>query len=104
MAEQWFRFVDLLTHNIYFRSGFFSALLAVGICFLIWRVFYGLYVHWLKIRQFFEPIKKPGKAPVETGPSPAGMLFGCMGRLLLILLVVTLFFGGVIFFANQPSG
>ena len=86
--EWWTHFLDLLTQNVYFRAGF---LWGIGFILAGWVIYYllhGAYVQWLKMRQFFEPTKKPGKPPVETGPSPASLLLGCIGRTFLIVLVL----------------
>ena len=83
-------FSDLLANNEYFRSGFLWGLSFVALGSLGWWLLQGIYKQWLKVRQFFEPIKKPGKLPIETGPSPAGMSLGCLGRVLAFLLIPVL--------------
>jgi len=88
--EWWSHFVDLLANNVYFRSGFLWGLIAVGVVWLLWGLFFRLYVQWLKMRQFFEPIKRPGRTPVETGPSPASIMLGCLWRIIVTVVVVVI--------------
>jgi hypothetical protein len=98
--EWWSHFLDLLTSNVYFRAGFAWG---VGVAVALWGVVIfcnNLYARWLKMRQFFEPIKKPGKAPVETGPSPASMMFGCLGQIVLTLVVLATVVAALMWWAN----
>lgn len=82
-------FLYWFTTNEYFRSGFVSGIALCIAIAIIWQVFFVINYHWKKIRQFFEPTKKPGKMPTEVGPSPASMSLGCVGRVLLALFVIT---------------
>jgi hypothetical protein len=59
---------------------------------IIWGAFSWLYVQWLKMRQFFEPIRKPGRVPMETGPSPAGIMLGCLWRIFVTIVVLAMVF------------
>lgn len=86
--QWWIRFVDVMTNNADFRSGFILALLFAGAGWLLWALMYHLHVQWLKIRQFFEPTKIPAKPAVTTGPSPASIMLGCLGRTLLTVLII----------------
>lgn len=95
-------FLNLLTRDEYFRSGFVSALVLVALVWLAWTLLFRIYVHWLKMRQFFEPIKKPGKIPTEVGPSPAGMLVGCLLRITVALFVIGL--GVFLWLGLTPRG
>jgi hypothetical protein len=88
--ELWFDFTYLIANNEYFRAGFVSGLVLVAIIWISWGLFYRLYAQWLKIRQFFEPIKKPGRVPTETGPSPASILLGCLWRIIFALLFIAI--------------
>ena len=88
--EWWSDFLYLLTNDDHFRSGFIWGLLFVAIGWAIWAAFQWLYVQWLKMRQFFEPTKKPGRTPVETGPSPASIMLGCLWRILATLVFVAI--------------
>lgn len=88
MLEGWSQFIDLLTHNAYFRAGFVWGLVVVLIGWGIWSLWYWLYVQWLKVRQFFEPTRRPGRIPVETGPSPASIMLGCLGRIVMTGIVM----------------
>lgn len=100
--QLWLDFVYLLTHNEYFRAGFISGLVLVGLIWLIWGLFFRVYVQWLKVRQFFEPIKSPARTATVAGPSPASMLLGCMWRIAIVLLVLA---GGVVLLlALRPGG
>lgn len=86
---QWgIRFLDAMTNNADFRGGFFLALLVAFGVWLLWALGYYLHVQWLKIRQFFEPTKIPAKPAVTTGPSPASIMLGCMGRALLTAFII----------------
>jgi hypothetical protein len=98
----WDDFTYLLAHNVYFQSGFFWGLGVVAAGWFAWSTLHYLYVHWLKIRKFFEPTKVPGKTPTETGPSPASMMLGCFGRILFALLVVSAVVG-YLWIANLPG-
>ena len=84
--EIWSQFANSFTDNLDFRLGFFWGIGFALIALAIYIVLFGLHARWLKVRQFFEPIKKPAKPAVETGPSPASMMFGCMSYFLLIVL------------------
>jgi hypothetical protein len=99
--ELWLDFVDAITNNEDYRAGFSMALLLVGAIWLGWALLFRLYKRWLVMRQFFEPIKKPGKVPTETGPSPAGMLLGCLWPIAIIVVVIAI--GYVIWLMNPPS-
>lgn len=101
--EWWFQFIDLLTHNEYFRAGFIWGLVVVSIGWIIWELLYRLHVQWLKMRQFFEPIKRPGRVPLETGPSPANIMFGCLGRIIVTVIVVATVIL-LLFWIVNPSG
>jgi hypothetical protein len=85
-------FSNLLANDEYFRSGFISGIALLLVFWLLSQVYLMLTKQWLKIRQFFEPIKKPGKVPTETGPSPAGMLLGCIGRIVVTLVAFVFLF------------
>ncbi|MCC6455589.1 MAG: hypothetical protein IT328_11635 [Caldilineaceae bacterium] len=82
-----------------YRAGFLMGLTCAAGLLLLWLAGVSLYKRWLKMRQFFEPIKKPGKIPVETGPSPAGMLLGCLWPIAIIFVMIALWvvsrFGGI---------
>src|SRR4051812_28541651 len=80
------RFIELLVNNIDFRLGFLWGLMVVGALWITWSLLFRLYVQWLKMRQFFEPIKKPGRVPVEAGPSPASIMLGCLWRIFVTLV------------------
>jgi hypothetical protein len=97
----WLDFVYLITNNEYFRAGFISGLVLVGLIWLIWGLFFRVYVQWLKIRQFFEPIKTPARAPTVAGPSPASMLLGCLWRIVIVLLALVV--AVVLLFALRPG-
>jgi hypothetical protein len=99
--EWWSDFAYLLTHNEYFRAGFIWALVFMAIGWLIWGLCYRIYVQWLKMRQFFEPIKKPGRVPVETGPSPANIMLGCLGRILLTIVVLAIVLAIMLWWLNR---
>lgn len=103
MMEWWSRFFDLLAHNEYFRAGFIWGLVMVGIGWAIWGLLHWLYVQWLKIRQFFEPIKKPGRVPVETGPSPANIMLGCVGRVIVTVVIIATVIVVLLWLVN-PAG
>ena len=91
--ELWSDFMDILFTNEDFRYGFFWGIsLTIGVTIVGWWIFFSLHAQWLKMRQFFEPIKKPGRLPTETGPSPASMLSGCMGRVFILVAIVALVF------------
>lgn len=103
MMTWWTQFSDLLINSVHFRAGF---LWGLGVALLLWAasvVFRWLYARWLRVRQFFEPIKKPGKMPVEAGSSPASILLGCVGSLLgIVLLVATVVM--VLLWTATPGG
>jgi hypothetical protein len=101
--EWWTHFLDLLTQNVYFRAGFLWGLVAVAIGWLIYGMLAWLYVQWLKIRQYFEPVKRPGKTPVETGPSPASITLGCMGRTMVVTVVIATLILVAIWLTNSPG-
>lgn len=86
--QLWLRFVDAMTNNADFRGGFVLALIFAATVWLLWAFGYYLHVQWLKIRQFFEPTKIPAKPAVTSGPSPASIMLGCMGRALLNALII----------------
>ena len=95
MTELSSQFFDLLANNVYFRAGFLWALFLVALGWLLLGMLNWLYARWLLIRQFFEPIKKPGKMPVEAGSSPASILLGCLGGILGIILLVGIVIGAL---------
>lgn len=101
--DVWYRFLDLMFTNEYYRAGFFSALIVVAFVWIVSGLFYRLHVQWLKMRQFFEPIKKPAKAPTETGPSPASILAGCMVRIVVTALVLAVAIVGLLWLMNSPG-
>jgi hypothetical protein len=86
--ELWFDFAYLIATDEYFRSGFSAGVVLCIAAAIIWRLLFALNVQWNKIRQFFEPTKKPGKMPVELGPSPASMSLGCMGRIFITVFII----------------
>ena len=84
--DVWSQFVSTFTNNVDFRLGFFWGLGFAVAAWGLFAFFFGAHARWLKVRQFFEPIKKPAKPAVETGPSPASMMFGCAGYFLLVAI------------------
>jgi hypothetical protein len=100
--EFWQDFVYLLTNNEVFRSGFIWGVMVVvgGWLFGRW-VLFPIYAHWLEMRKFFEPTKQPGKLPTEKGPSPAGMLFGCLWPIALLVVAIAL---GYVFWSGGVPG
>jgi hypothetical protein len=102
--EWWSHFLDLLTHNDYFRAGFIWGLVFVAIGWGLWGLIYRLHVQWLKMRQFFEPTRVPGKVPVATGPSPASVMLGCLGRIVVTLVVLATVIVLLLWFVNPPGG
>jgi hypothetical protein len=105
MLEGWSQFLDLLGTNAYFRAGFIWGLVVVAIGWAIWGLCHWLYVQWLKVRQFFEPTRMPGRVPVpvETGPSPATIMLGCVGRIVFTLLVLAAVIGVLLWLVNLPG-
>jgi hypothetical protein len=101
--EWWTHFLDLLTQNVYFRAGFLWGLVVALIVWLIYVTLSWLYVEWLKIRTYFEPSKRPGKTPLETGPSPASITLGCMGRTLIVATVITAVILVSMWLTNAPG-
>ncbi len=101
--EWWNEFAGLMMTSEHFRAGFFLALGIVVLAWLAWGVLFRLHVQWLKIRQFFEPIKKPGKMPTETGPSPASMMLGCFGRFIFTVLLPAVVVVALLWFLNSPG-
>ncbi len=101
--ELWLDFLYLLTNNEYFRAGFISGLVFIAVVWSIWGLFFRLHVQWLKMRQFFEPIRKPGRVPTETGPSPASILFGCLGRIVVTVLVLAIVIVALLWLGNWPG-
>ena len=103
MTDLWNRFGELFTTNMYFRAGFIWALIFVALVWIGWQILFYFYNRWLKILKFFQPTKTPSKLPTETGPSPAGMLLGCIGQLIgsLFLLAIG---GGVIYLILNAVG
>jgi hypothetical protein len=85
-------FLSGITNYEDYRAGFFMGLAVAVSLWLLWMGGVSVYNRWLKMRQFFEPIKKPGKIPTETGPSPAGMLLGCLWPVAIIVVVMALWF------------
>ena len=92
-----------MTYNEYFRAGFVWGLGVAGVGWLMWSSLNWLYVNWLKVRQFFEPTKRPGKVPMETGPSMASLTLGCLGRVFTLLLVLASVIV-VLFWMVNPGG
>ncbi len=90
LAEFLSELIYWLRTDEFFRSGFFTGIVFCVAVAILWRLLFATNVHWKKFRQFFEPTKKPGKMPVELGPSPARMALGCMGQVFLVLFVITL--------------
>lgn len=85
-------YLDEIMHNVDYRLGFFLGLSCAGGLWLVWVIPVYLYKRWLVMRQFFEPIKKPGKAPTELGQSPAGMLLGCLWPIVFLAGAIALWF------------
>lgn len=102
--EWWSQFVNLLTYNEYFRAGFIWGLATMLAGLGVWGVLHSIYVRWLKVRQFFEPIKKPGKPLVETGPSPASMMFSCLGQIFVTILVLSIGIAILYWFMTPQGG
>ncbi len=75
-----------LRTNEFFRSGFITGIALGAVVAVSLRTLFILHFHWKKVRQFFEPTKKPGKMPAELGPSPASMSLGCTGRILFAII------------------
>lgn len=88
MTEWSSQFFDLFTHSAHFRAGFIWALVMVGLGWLVLTILNWLYAQWLRVRKFFEPTQQPGKMPVVAGSSPAGILLGCLGGILVIVLPI----------------
>ena len=103
MADFWNQLVELLTTNIYFRAGFMWAWICMALLWIGWQILFYFYTKWLKILQFFQPTKTPSKLPTETGPSPAGMLLGCIGQLIGMLFLLAVV-GGILYFALIDVG
>lgn len=94
------RFLKILSENEDFRMGYVLGFLTPAAFAGIWYVCFVIYSVWLRIRKFFEPTKKPGDMPTKPGPSPAGMLMGCLGNVILLVSI----FGGIgliIWFTNN---
>src|SRR3954452_6901586 len=99
--QWWSQFIDLLANNVYFRSGFLWGLIIVGVVWMVWELFFRLYMQWLKMRQFFEPIKRPGRVPMEAGPSPAGIMLGCLWRVFVTIVMLAIVSGILIWVLNN---
>jgi hypothetical protein len=95
-------FVNVITNNEDYRTGFLSGLVLIGVIWLASWLFFRIYTQWLKVRQFFEPIKTPARTPTEAGPSPARMLLGCVGRVIIAVLGIALLF--LLWIGMTPSG
>ena len=77
--------IELYLQSGEFWAGVIFAIVASYAISLFW-VWYSK--RWLKVRQFFQPTRKPGKLTDEKGPSPFDETMGCFGNLLLVLVVV----------------
>jgi hypothetical protein len=87
--ELWDRFYDLLMQSEHFRSGFIWGVVCTVLAgWLLSSISSSVHAQWHRIRQFFEPTKKPAKIATETGPSPASALMGCLVSLFIMVLVV----------------
>jgi hypothetical protein len=89
--ELWPDFKHNLFNNSDFQYGFYWGIVLIVLLELsLGWLWIAIHNQWLRMRQFFEPIKKPGRLPTETGPSPAGIFAGCMGQFLFVALAIAL--------------
>ena len=104
MTELWSQFYGLFSQSDHFRAGFFWALIVVFGLWVVSGIAKWLYVRWTKIRQFFEPTRQPSKGPVEKGPSRARDLLGCLGNLVVLLLVIALVIVALFWIRGSSGG
>jgi hypothetical protein len=88
LIDLWLDLAYWIAGNDEFWAGFVAALVLLGsMQVAVWTV-QALYFFWLKVRQFFEPTKKPGTLPTTPGPSPFTGLLTCAGALIALVLLV----------------
>lgn len=90
MGEVWSQLTELFMDSAQFRAGFGWGLIVAVVGWAFVALLNSLQEQWNKIRQFFEPTQQPGRGPMVKGPSPARMMLGCVGRVVMFLVGVAI--------------